>query len=61
MKPLSPQSICFELGTLAGKMELLLEELERRGEYLPSAFELPMNIPPRYRQPRWRHYFMSAK
>jgi hypothetical protein len=56
----TPQSICFELGVLAAKMELLLETLEQRGEHLPSAFELPMNIPPGYRQPRWRHYFRSA-
>jgi hypothetical protein len=55
----TPQSICFELGTLAAKMELLLEELERRGETLPAAFELPMNIQPGFRQPKWRHYFKS--
>jgi hypothetical protein len=42
----TPQSICFELGVLAAKMELLLETLEQRGERLPQAFELPMNIPP---------------
>jgi hypothetical protein len=56
----TPQSICFELGTLAAKMENLLDELERRGERLPQAFELPINIPPEYRQPRWRHYFRKA-